>query len=159
MRRNIEPEAAFSLSSEPSFSLYLVQAFTREHWKMKRYLRTVMCLVLMQIYLSGASWAGEIPIVTGVHWTTSSEEEKKAYLIGIANMVQIEVAYHGPASEAESVSAGLLKGLKGQTLDSVRTGLDNWYAAHSDRMQRPVIETIWFEMVAPELQKTRGDKP
>jgi hypothetical protein len=44
--------------------------------------------------------------------------------------------------------------LKGQTLDSVRERLDRWYAAHLDQLQRPVIETIWFEIVVPGLQKT-----
>ena len=47
----------------------------------------------------------------------------------------------------------MVKGLKGQTLDSVRDGLNKWYAAHPDQLQRPVIETIWFEMVVPGLRK------
>jgi hypothetical protein len=43
--------------------------------------------------------------------------------------------------------------MKGQTLDSVRQGLDQWYAANPGKLQRPVIETIWFEFVVPGLQK------
>jgi hypothetical protein len=49
----------------------------------------------------------------------------------------------------------MVKGLKGQTLDSVREGLNKWYAAHPEQLQRPVIETIWFEMVVPGLQKAK----
>ena len=81
---------------------------------------------------------------------------KKVYLIGIANVIQIETAYHAasPPSDAQSIVPRVAKGLKGHTLDSVRDGLDRWYAANPDRMQRPVIETIWFEMVVPGLQKT-----
>ncbi|MEJ8852387.1 hypothetical protein [Variovorax rhizosphaerae] len=30
-------------------------------------------------------------------------------------------------------------GVLGQSLDSVRDTLDRWYAAHPDRLQRPVI--------------------
>jgi poly(3-hydroxyalkanoate) synthetase len=41
------------------------------------------------------------------------------------------------------------------TLDSVRDALNKWYAAHPDQLQRPVIETIWFEMVVPGLQKPK----
>ena len=44
--------------------------------------------------------------------------------------------------------------MKGHTLDTVRDALDNWYAANPDRLQRPVIETIWFELVVPGLQKS-----
>lgn len=105
--------------------------------------------------LSGAVFADEVPIVTGELWTKSSEQAKKAYLVGIANMLQIEWAYEGtnPPSDAQSLVPRLVKGLKGQTLDTVREGLDRWYAAHPDRLQRPVIETLWFEMVVPGLQK------
>lgn len=99
--------------------------------------------------------ADEVPLVTGEHWVKSSEELKKVYLVGIANIVQVEMAYHGsnPAPDSQSFLPRLVKGLKGQTLDSVREGLNKWYAAHPDRLQRPVLETIWFEMVVPGLQK------
>ena len=105
--------------------------------------------------ISGVARAQEIPLVTGEHWTKSTAEMKKAYLIGIANIVLVEVAYEGgnPASDAQSMLPRMVKGLKGHTLDSVRDALDKWYAAHPDRMQRPVIETIWFEMVVPGLNK------
>jgi hypothetical protein len=107
--------------------------------------------------LAGTVRADEVPLITGEHWTKSSEEMKKAYLVGIANVVQVETAYEGanPPPDAQSVVPRFAKGLKGETLDSVRDALNKWYAAHPDRLQRPVIETIWFEMVVPGLQKTR----
>jgi hypothetical protein len=106
--------------------------------------------------MSGIVRAEEIPLVTGEHWTRSSEEMKKAYLIGIANIVQIEMAYEGAtfASDAQSILPRMVKGLKGHSLDSVRDALNKWYAAHPDQTQRPVIETIWFELVVPGLKKT-----
>jgi hypothetical protein len=113
-----------------------------------------VCLALSLI--ANGVRAQEIPLVTGEHWTKSSEEAKKAYLIGIANIAQIELTYQGasPAADAQSVLPRMQKGLKGQTLDSVRDALNKWYAAHPDQLQRPVIETIWFEMVVPGLKKT-----
>jgi hypothetical protein len=104
--------------------------------------------------LAGGARADEIPLVSGEHWTKATVEQKKAYLIGIANIVQIETAYAGatPAGDAQSVVPRMARGLKGQTLDSVREALDRWYAANPQRLQRPVIETIWFEMVVPGLK-------
>ena len=124
---------------------------------MKMHWRTVMFIVCTAfMVLSGSARADEVPLVTGEHWTKSSEELKKAYLVGIANVVQVEAAYRGanPPADAQSFLPRLVKGLKGQTLDSVREGLNKWYAAHPDQLQRPVIETIWFEMVVPGLRKT-----
>jgi len=125
---------------------------------MKRCLRAAMLVSAMTLaLLSGGSRAAEIPIITGEHWTKSSAEVKKAYLLGFANTIQIELAYQGktPVSDAQSAVSRVASGMKGHTLDSVREGLDKWYAANSDRLQRPVIETIWFEMVVPGLQKTK----
>ena len=105
----------------------------------------------------GSVHAQEIPVVTGALWTASSEPVKKAYLIGIANAIQVETAYEGanPPADAQSIMPRLARGMKGQTLDSVREGLDKWYAANPDKLQRPVIETIWFEMVVPGLAKNK----
>jgi hypothetical protein len=105
----------------------------------------------------GIARADDIPVVTGEHWTKATEQEKKAYLIGIANILQVETAYEdsNPPSEGQSIVPRFVKGLKagGHTLDSVRQGVDQWYAAHPDKVKRPVIEIIWFEMVVPGLQK------
>ena len=111
------------------------------------------CMVLSVAW--GAAHAQEIPIVTGEHWTKSTDQVKKAYLVGIANAVQVESAYEGtnPPPDAQSLVPRLTKGMKGQTLDSVREALDKWYAANPDKLQRPVVETIWFEMVVPGLKK------
>jgi hypothetical protein len=103
----------------------------------------------------GSVHAQEIPVVTGVQWTQSTEPVKKAYLIGIANTIQVEAAYEGanPPPDGQSIVPRLTRGMKGQTLDGVREGLDKYYAANPDKLQRPVIETIWFEMVVPGLAK------
>jgi hypothetical protein len=115
----------------------------------------VTCMTLAMV--CGNAQADEVPLITGEHWTKSSELLKKAYLVGVANVLQVEVAYHGtnPPSDAQSIVPRFAKGVKGHTLDSVREALDSWYAAHPDRLQRPVIETIWFEIVTPGLQKAK----
>jgi hypothetical protein len=114
----------------------------------------VACMTLAAV--SGVARADEVPLINGEHWTKSTEQLKKVYLIGIANVIQVETAYFGatPPSDAQSFVPRFAKGLKGQTLDSVRETLDRWYAANPSRLQRPIIETIWFEVVVPGLQKT-----
>ena len=120
--------------------------------------RTAMFVVFVTLAVAwGSARADEAPLITGEHWTKSTERLKKVYLIGIANVIQVETAYHAASvpSDAQSFVPRFAKGLKGQALDSVREALDRWYAANPDRLQRPIIETIWFEMVVPGLQKTR----
>jgi hypothetical protein len=107
--------------------------------------------------MSNVARADEIPIVTGQQWTTSSVEAKNAYLVGIANLIDIENAYYARNGQApnKNIAPRFAKGMQGQTLDSVRQGVDNWYATNPTMIQHPVIETIWFEMVLPGLQKNQ----
>jgi hypothetical protein len=107
--------------------------------------------------VTSSARADEVPVVTGQQWTQSTEQSKRVYLIGVSNALQVEAAYQAgnPPTDAQSLIPRLSKGLKGQTLDSVREGLDRWYAANPDRLQRPVIETMWFEVVVPGLKTTK----
>jgi len=102
----------------------------------------------------GIAGAVEIPLVDGTHWVKSTDDVKKAYLIGASNIVQLETAFQAgkPVQPDSGFSPIVAKGMTGQTLTSVLENLDKWYAAHPDQLQRPVIETIWFEMVVPGLK-------
>jgi len=114
----------------------------------------VTAAALIALSLATTSRADEVPLITGKQWTDSSEQTKKAYLVGIANVVQVDIAYHDgkPPADGQSIVPRFARGLRGHSLDSVRQGVDRWYAANPDQLQRPVIETIWFEMVVPGLQ-------
>ena len=125
---------------------------------MKSELRAVLlaaCVVLSTA--TGSALAQEVPIVNGELWTKSTEQVKKAYLVGVANVLQVETAYQAAnkPSDTQSLVPRAAKGLQGQTLDTVREGLDRWYAANPSRLQRPVLETLWFEMVVPGLDKAK----
>lgn len=125
---------------------------------MKLQMRTAVaatCMTLAMLALPAR--AADLPLVTGEQWTTSSEAVKKAYLVGIANLVQVQTAYFAanPPTDAQNFVPRLAKGMQGQTLDSVREGLDRWYAANPTKLKRPVLDTLWFEMAVPGLQKNK----
>lgn len=121
-------------------------------------LRGAVLAACMAVLLAcGVAVADEVPLVTGEHWTLSTEQSKRVYLIGIANAYQVEQAYQGdnPAFASQTVVPSFAKGLKGQTLDSVRATLNRWYAEHPDQLKRPVIEAIWYEIVQPQLKTAK----
>ena len=125
---------------------------------MKLQMRTAVIAACMTLAMAAIpARAAELPLVTGEQWTTSNEAVKKAYLIGIANLVQVQTAYfaENPPTDAQNFVPRMAKGMQGQTLDSVREGLDRWYAANPAKLKRPVLDTLWFEMVVPGLQKNK----
>ena len=123
---------------------------------MKLQLRTAVAVTCMALAMAAAPVrAAEVQMITGEQWTQSSEAVKKAYLIGLANMIQVQTAYQGanPPTDAQSFIPRLAKGMQGQTLDGVRENQDRWYAANPTRLKRPVLDIIWFEMAVPGLKK------
>ena len=118
--------------------------------------RAPLSLVFLSLVMfSNVARAEDIPIVTGQQWVASSEAEKKAYLIGIANLLDIERAYAGTTANKGDITQRFGKGMQGRTLDSVRQGLDDYYAANPTMIQHPVIETLWFQMVLPGLKQNQ----
>ncbi|MCC8402612.1 hypothetical protein LJ655_12040 [Paraburkholderia sp. MMS20-SJTN17] len=118
--------------------------------------RTLLSLTLLSLAMIGnVARAESIPIVTGQQWMASTEDQKKAYLIGISNVIDVERAYAGNTANSDDIAQRFGKGMQGQTLDSVRQGLDSYYAANPTMIQHPVIETLWFQMVVPGLKKNQ----
>ena len=99
----------------------------------------------------------EIPLITGEHGAKSTEQNKKAYLVGMTNMLQVEIAYQAgnALTESQTVVPRFAKGLKGHTLDGAIAKVDAWYARNPGRMQQTVVETIWYELVAPGLKQSK----
>lgn len=122
----------------------------KPHWKALLSLSFVSLVTLGSV-----ARAQSIPIVTGQQWMASSEAEKKAYLVGISNLLDVERAYVGGAASKDDVALRFGKGMQGQTLDSVRQSLDNYYTNNPTLIQHPVIETLWFQVVVPGMNKSQ----
>lgn len=118
---------------------------------------TLLSLSFLALASAGSiAHAQAIPIVTGEQWVHSSADVKKAYLVGISNLLDVERAYYAsnPPPDNQDIAPRFAKGMQGKTLDGVRENLDAWYAANPAQLQRPVIETIWSEMAQPGLKPT-----
>lgn len=117
-----------------------------------------LCLALLFTWSTAS--AHEIPVVTGEHWLNATEKEKKAFLIGMGTILVVEREWHGnnPPPDEQSFIPRMIRGLSHYTLTQVMENLDRWYRAHPDRLDRPVIQTLWFEMVLPNLATaSKGD--
>lgn len=97
--------------------------------------------------------ADDLVQVNGTHWSDASTVEKRAYLIGMANMIEAERAYRrktAPDAPA-SLSDRTAQGIDDVSIDTVRERIDAWYAANPSRLETPVLGVIWIDLVKPEL--------
>jgi hypothetical protein len=83
-----------------------------------------LCLLLI---LSGVARA-ELPVATGEHWTTATEREKKAFLLGMGTMIKVEHEIQGdaPPPDDKTFIPTLVKGLSKFTLTSAMEAIDGW---------------------------------
>jgi hypothetical protein len=97
--------------------------------------------------------ASELPMATGEHWTTATEREKRAFLLGMGTILEIEHEFQADNPPAPGTSAvpPLVNGLSDYTLEGLTRNLDQWYADNPDGLERPVIEVIWTEFALPNL--------
>ena len=110
--------------------------------------------VLLTVFGTTAWAAQDLEIVNGEHWVTSSLEQKRAYLFGVGNVLEIEQAMAGDdyrAMRGRSIVPVLLDGLSGTSIANIVTQLDKFYSNHSDQIKRPVIEVLYIEMALPNL--------
>lgn len=124
---------------------------------------SAILLPVFLVVLSATAWAAEEPardltIVTGVHWVDASLEQKRAFLFGVGNVLEIEQAMAGENYEAmrgRSIVPVLLEGLSGTSIADMITQVDTFYAANADQIDRAVIGVLYTEMALPNTRSLR----
>lgn len=122
----------------------------------------IVLLPFLLAVLSTAAWtaqheqpAADLTIVTGEHWVAATVKEKRAFLFGIGNMLEIEQAMAGDDYEAmrgRSIVPVLLEGLSGTSIADIVVQLDKFYADHPDQIKRAVIGVLYLELALPNLK-------
>jgi len=121
--------------------------------------RALVFALLASLFTAGAlaprATAGHLPVVTGEHWVKASEGERLAYLLGMGTIIELEKEYQGEKPIAESLNHKLVKGLHDHTFREIKQHLDNYYKQNPGQLDRPVVEVIWYELVAPDLEHAK----
>jgi hypothetical protein len=91
-------------------------------------------------------------VPTGEHWSKATDTERRAYVLGILNMAMVEYQLSGPNPRHRTTVARLVKALDGMAVPQIVETIDAYYKANPDKQQQPIIEVIWFQMVAPKAE-------
>jgi hypothetical protein len=91
----------------------------------------------------------QIPIVDGKIWAASSLDEKRAYLVGIANMADVIRALQAKRGTLDKDAPGnrIAGALDMNSINQAITKIDQWYAANPSRANAPVLGVIWLGIV------------
>lgn len=77
----------------------------------------------------------------GSHWKDLSQEIKVAYIKGIGNMADFEVAAGG-SGRAGCISQAFVNELKTQTIAQIVQEVDKYYKENPDKVKTSVIEVV-----------------
>jgi len=93
-------------------------------------------------------------VVDGSHWTTSSAQGRRAFLIGIANMIMAEAAYaKGHDLKPPPVGDRITKAVADLQLDGIELRITRWYEDHPQEKSMPVMGVIWKDLVREDEPK------
>jgi hypothetical protein len=77
----------------------------------------------------------------GTHWKEFSQDVKVAYIKGIGNMADFEVAV-GSKDRAGCIAPVFVKDLKGKSIEDIVKEVDKYYKEHPDKSNTPVVEVV-----------------
>jgi hypothetical protein len=123
---------------------------------MKKTVKNCLVGLALVLALAGVVLAqGKNPEMwNGTHWKEFSQEIKVAYIKGIGNMADFEVAVSGK-EKAGCISAGFVDELKGKNIDSIVAEVDKYYKENPGKLDTSVIEVVLRKCTAmckPEAQ-------
>ena len=122
--------------------------------KGKSWGRVLSWLVLILVLAVPAlGQAREVPVVTGENWNKSSPQEREAFLVGAATIMELEQEVQGTPPPPKSTIDTWCKGLSHFTFDQMAAAIDKWYADNPDKLSRPVVEVMWYELAKPNVDK------
>ena len=101
--------------------------------------------------------------LTGSVWQKTSDTEKAAFLLGVESAITVEYFVNTKQAEKAAKSGkkpaytlspfekGWMKAFKDVSRQDIVKMIDKWYAANPDKLDRPVMSVIWYELIAPRL--------
>ena len=109
------------------------------------------------------SKANPVDQFTGAAWQKTPEAEKLAFLFGVETAITVEYFVNGKIAEKATKEGkrpvytlspfekGWMKAFDNVNRADIIKLVDSWYAANPDKLDRPVMGVIWYELITPRL--------
>lgn len=96
----------------------------------------------------GAQKARSPIVVDGTGWMRATADERRAFLVGVANMIVAENAY-AKRRNIDPPGAGtrITQTMGSMNLWQVSERITAWYGANPDKLSTPVMGVIWRDLV------------
>lgn len=106
--------------------------------------------LMLACLLAGAlPAAAEVGQIDGHIWNASSLNEKRAYLMGVSNVLSVNRALQvkDNALDADAPVNRIAAAMDASSIDAVVARIDSWYGANSSELDAPVLGVVWLGLV------------
>jgi hypothetical protein len=87
-------------------------------------------------------------VVDGDDWMSATADERRAFLVGAANLIIAENAYAKRRNVAPApVSDSLTKATQNLKISDIEARITRWYEANPGRRATPVMGVVWQDLV------------
>jgi hypothetical protein len=107
----------------------------------------IACVATAALPAFGQSKNDEL-VVNGKDWINASVAERKAFLVGVANMIMAEGAYAKRNNQATPpVSAQIINATQTAKIGDIEARITRWYEANPSKATTPVMVVVWQDIV------------
>ncbi len=111
-------------------------------------------VLLCGLFMPMKAFGSGLPDLDGTHWQHSAKEEKLAFLYGASSVVAIDqLIAEKQGTEPSHFVVAWMKTFGNSSLGQVQEQLDAWYAAHPEESARGVFDVLWYEFMAPAIER------
>jgi hypothetical protein len=123
---------------------------------LNRLARVGAVALALSAFAASAPAVARINQVDGNVWRASSLDEKRAYIVGVANTVDVhhELQIRRGTLDPEAPLNRVFDVFDQGTIDNAIERIDNWYGADPARLDTPVLGVVWLGLV--EAMKAAG---
>jgi hypothetical protein len=125
--------------------IYLEKGNDMKNWK-----QTLAATAFVALMLPGAAFAQKANtlVVDGNDWIAASALERRAFLVGAANVIIAEGAYAKRRNGAPApVSERITRATENMKLADIEARITRWYEANPGRLGTPVMGVVWQDIV------------
>jgi hypothetical protein len=106
-----------------------------------------MACLLMATSTAFAQKANSL-VVDGTDWMSASVTERRAFLIGAANMIMAEGAYAKRRNvSAPPVGERITKAADSMKIGEIEARITRWYETNAGKLSTPVMGVVWQDIV------------
>ena len=87
-------------------------------------------------------------VVDGTDWMAANADERRAFLVGVANMIIAEGAYaQRNKQDLPPVSDRIVKAVSHLKFADIESHITQWYETHPAKRSMPVMGVVWQSIV------------